>query len=93
METLGYLLASITAVYLWTDKVKNQLFMYEDVHGRFFYRNNLCFFLDTHKIIGWLLGCGTCLSFWIGLILFFIFDYQIFYLSLPLFYKLIYKQL
>jgi len=88
METLGYLLASITAVYLWTDKITPVLFLKRNKLDQYSYRNKFTEWIDRKPI-----NCGTCLSFWIGLILFFIFDYQIFYLSLPLFYKLIYKQL
>ena len=78
METLGYLLALATVVYLW--------------HQLHFNINNKATDLGYEqrfkmKILDFKpFTCSTCLTFWLGLISFIVVG-DIFLLSLPLAYK------
>jgi hypothetical protein len=94
METIGYLLASITFIWLWDNKVREKLFFepLEDGEIKKEYRIKLFRVIDTAPIIGELLNCSTCISFWTGLTLFIITG-NIFFVSLPLYYKLLTNQL
>ena len=89
METLGYLLALISFVWLWDTKLRDSLLMkdivnYNTVIGRE-YRNDFCRQLDIRPI-----NCATCLTGWISIILFFC-TLNIFFLSLPILYKILTK--
>lgn len=88
METLGYILAAITLIYIWSTK-KNDLLMYEVNEVTMAYKSKFFEWIGTHKPF----NCDTCLTIWFAIPLFLYFDYQLFFLPLPLYYKLVTKYL
>jgi hypothetical protein len=85
METLGYLLALVTAVWLWDSKLHMSLWYVTNDAISYNFRYKWMCRLDKTKL-GKMLWCATCLSFWLGLISFLVVG-DIFLLSLPLAYK------
>lgn len=86
METLGYILASVTFIWLWTNKMMVRLLMKMDKNGKKFnYRSKTHEWFDRMPF-----NCGTCLAFWTSLVLFYFYQ-DIYFLSLPLVHKLIHK--
>jgi len=77
-----FVIASL--VWMWLNIIVPPLFMTKSEFG-YKYRNNLTMWLDRKPI-----NCGTCLSFWLG-ILFTMLTFNILFLSLPIMYKLIHK--
>ena len=89
METLGYLLAAITFVWLWDNKLHMSLWYVTHDAIQYQFRYDWMRVLDKTKV-GKMLWCATCLTFWIGLISFIV-SGNIFFLSLPLAYKAVSK--
>lgn len=81
METIGYLLAVVSLVWLWTTKIIDSI-MFKQMKTSFYVRPQFTWFNKKP------FNCGTCLSGWIGII-FFACGFSIFFLSLPILYKLI----
>lgn len=73
-------------VWMWVNLIIPPLFREKTEFG-YRYRHKIFVWLDRKPI-----NCGTCLSFWLGII-FFIVTFKLFFLTLPLFYKLISKHL
>ena len=83
-----FVIASL--VWVWTEKAKQLILMQKGGIG-YMYRSNFAMRIDnTDHWFGYLINCGTCLSFWIG-ILFTMLTFNILFLSLPIMYKLIHK--
>jgi hypothetical protein len=75
-----------TIVWVWTELIMPTLFRRKTDLG-YVYRNNLFMWLDREPI-----NCGSCLAFWVGVIAFIV-TVKLFFLTLPLLYKLIHKYL
>ncbi len=87
MQTIELYFVAISMIWIWSDVARENLFQYKDNLGRVFYRKEWIKKIDRKPI-----NCGTCLSFWIGILLT-ICTGSIFFLTLPIGYKLIHKQL
>lgn len=88
METVGYILTALALAWVWDTKKDHILLKKHDELTM----------VPRNKFFGWIANaylpnCSTCIMFWTGLILFFVFDYQIFFIPLPLYYGLINKHL
>ncbi len=75
METLGYLLAAVTVLVIWDE------LHYDLIHSPKL--KTLAKLLNRKPF-----SCGTCLAMWTGIV-FFTCGFSIFFLSLPLLYKVI----
>jgi len=73
-------------VWMWTELIMPALFR-EKTEWGYKYRHWIFQKADRKPI-----NCGSCLSFWLGIISF-ILTFKLFFLTLPLFYKLIHKHL
>lgn len=86
METLGYILGAITIVWIWDQHLWPSILKKQDTLG-YKYRFGWLEKLDRKP-----LSCATCLSFYLGIALFYWLG-DIYFISLPLAYKLITKHL
>lgn len=84
METIGYILAGVTLVWLWTEHVWPMISM-KKVSLGYKYRNKLMEKLDRKPI-----NCAVCLCFYTSIALFYCLG-DIYFISLPLVYNLIHK--
>lgn len=84
METIGYILATITGVYVWVDHLWLTISRRKTSLG-YELRNKFMEKLDVKPI-----NCAICLCSWTAGTLFYL-NGDIFLLSLPLFYKLLYR--
>jgi len=75
-------------VYVWANIVLDQIMIRKDKLGRVVHWNKYTRFIYDTKPF----NCGTCLSFWIGLIIT-LCTFNLFFLSLPLSYKLLNKMI
>lgn len=93
METLGYILGLVGYIWIWDSKLKDSIFLKDNIVNNVvigkIYRSALFGYLDN-SIIGKLMSCGTCLSGWAGIVLYLL-TFNIFFLSLPIAYKLLTK--
>lgn len=90
METLGYILAALSFINVWTRDIYYNLLtekaydnLGKEVGRR--YKSKRHKKLDVKPF-----NCGLCLSFWAGVVLF-ILTLDVIFLSLPLWHKLINK--
>lgn len=92
METLGYLLGLVSYCWIWNTKLHEDLFFVEDdsTHLDLKRYRNTFFKLVDQSLIGKVLGCNKCLTGWLGIILF-LCTFNIFFLSLPIIYKILVK--
>lgn len=87
MQTIeGYFVAA-SLIYIWTEIVFEQVFKTKDYLGRVTYRLKMFKLIDRKPF-----NCGTCISFWSGIIMCLI-TFNLIFLSLPIMYKLINKYL
>ena len=87
MQTIEIYITVACLIWTWVELVKQPLFTKKDKMGRYEYRFKWVKLLDKKP-----LNCGTCLSFWSGIILT-ICTGSILFLTLPVCYKLIHKYL
>jgi len=90
MQTFEYILLAVSTIWLWGYK-RDEIITYlpEGEVGRL-YKNKLCYYMGEYKPF----NCDTCLTVWVGIILFtinivFNHNINIIFLSLPLIYSLI----
>lgn len=86
MQTVQYIILILTFVYLWVDEVAPSRPIDQALLRLTLWNKNIGWF--TTK----LLTCEVCLSWWAGVILY-INTGELWYLTAPLFMKLIYKHL
>lgn len=84
MQTIETSYITCSLVYIWVELMKPLLFTRKTYLG-YDYRHEVFKKLDVKPI-----NCGTCLSFWIGILLTIIY-FNFFFLTLPIMYKLINK--
>ena len=82
METLGYLLGLVSFIWLWDTKLLPHLLLKQISEHEFRARN--------HWLNNKPLNCAPCLTGWVGIIMFAC-TLNIFFLSLPILYKILTK--
>lgn len=87
MQTIEIYITVTCLIWVWVELVKTPLLTKQDKLGRYSYRSKWLEKLDRKP-----LNCGTCLSFWSGILLT-ICTGSIIFLTLPVSYKLIHKHI
>lgn len=85
MQTIEIYITLACLIWTWVELVKQPLFTKKDKMGRYEYRFKWVRLLDQKPF-----NCGTCLSFWSGIVLT-VCTGSILFLTLPVAYKLIHK--
>ena len=79
------MIVAATLINLWVSYSDEILMKKDGIQRK--YKNNFCEWIGTNKPF----NCGDCISLWMGVILLILLNFNIFFLSLPLFYRITFR--